>query len=392
MSPATTLDNVRALAPAIRRRSDEIEDRRRLPLDLVADLKTAGCFRMLVPRHYDGDELPLGQAFEVLEELACADGAAGWTTMIGSSSPVLFGRLPKPTLDEIYAQGPDVIGAGALAPKGRALAVEGGYCLSGQWPFASGCQHADWLLAQAMVMASPEQPKLRDTGTPVMRVAVFPAAAAELVDTWHTAGLRGTGSHDFRLEGLFCPEARTFGFQEATPALPSPVLRIPVLALLPLLLASVAVGIGRGALDDIADLAAAGKRRVYAAQRMAASPVFQDRFGEADAIWRAARALLHTEADQAWAKATRDDDVESFSLLERARLRATGSQVVALVTQVVDAAYAAGGGSAVYEASPLQRRLRDIHTLTQHIGISRDAFGQVGALLAGEEVDPLRPL
>jgi len=389
MPKTPTLENVRALAPAIRRRSDEIEHLRRLPLDLVADLKAAGCFRMLVPRHYDGDELPLGQALEVLEELASADGAAGWTTMIGSSSPVLFGLLPKPALDEIYAPGPDVIGAGALAPKGRAVAVDGGYCLSGQWPFASGCQHADWLLAQSVVMEDAERPKLLDNGMPVLRVAVFPAAAAELVDTWHTAGLRGTGSHDFRLEGLFCPAGRTFGFLGATPALPSPVLRIPTLAQLPLLLASVAVGIGRGALDDVGALAAAGKRRAYAAQRMAASPVFQDRYGEADAIWRAARALLHAEAEQAWAKATRD---EPFSLLERARMRATGSQVVALVTQVVDAAYAAGGGSSVYEASPLQRRLRDIHTLTQHIGISRDAFGQVGALLAGEEVHPLRPL
>jgi alkylation response protein AidB-like acyl-CoA dehydrogenase len=115
--------------------------------------------------------------------------------------------------------------------------------------------------------------------------------------------------------------------------------------------------------------------------------VFQDRLGEADALLRAARALLHIEGDAAWARVR--GGVE-FSTLDRARLRATGAQVASMVTHVVDVAYAAGGGSAVYLSSPLQRRLRDIHTLTQHAAIGRDFFGIVGAILAGEPVDDMR--
>jgi indole-3-acetate monooxygenase len=191
MKTTRTLDRVRELAPTISRRSAEIENARRLPLDLVSDLVAAGCFRMLAPAAYGGDELTRRQACEVLEELSCADGSTGWTTMIGSESPLLFSLLPKTTFDVIYADGPDVIGAGALSPHAQAVPVDGGYCLSGQWPFGSGCQHASWLLGQSIVL-NDGRPHLLPNGIPDMRVAVFPAEQAEILDTWHVAGLQGT--------------------------------------------------------------------------------------------------------------------------------------------------------------------------------------------------------
>ena len=384
----TTLQRVRALAPTIRHRSDEIEHARRLPLDLVDDLRTVGCFRMHVPVRYGGDELTLSETLEVIEELACADGSTGWSVMIGCDTPVLLGRLPEPTFEAIYAAGPDVIGGGSLAPKGQAVPVDGGYCISGRWSFASGCQHADWLVTHAVVVANG-QPRLLPNGLPDMRVAVFPASEVEIVDTWQVAGMQGTGSHDICLRDSYCPAERTFTLFGGLPSLAGAAFAIPILSELALHQAAVALGIGRGALDDVAELAGGGKRRVFAAHRLAESAVFQDTLGEADATLRAARALLRTEADAAWAKASRG---EVFSLLERARLRATASQVVRMATQVVDAAYTAGGGTAIYASSPLQRRLRDIHVQGQHIGVSRDAFAHVGALLAGEELDPRLPL
>ena len=384
----TTLQRVRALAPAIRRRSDEIESCRRLPLDLVADLKAAGCFRMHVPTAYGGDDLSLPQALEVIEELARADGSTGWTTSIGSETPILFGLLPEASFAAIYSQGPDVIGAGSLAPKGHAVAVHNGYCVSGQWSFASGCQHAQWIVANAVVMDAGE-PRMLPNGLPDMRFAVFPAEQVEIIDTWQVAGLQGTGSHDFHLRDAFCPEERTFSLFAGSSTLEGATFAIPILSELSLHTAAVAVGIGQGALDDLADLVSGAKRRLFAAHRLAESAVFQDLFGEADASLRAGRALLHMDADFAWAKAERG---EPFSLLERARIRATATRVTGLAAQVVDAAYTAGGGTSVYASSPLQRRLRDIHALTQHIGVSRDAFAHVGALLAGEELDPRLPL
>jgi alkylation response protein AidB-like acyl-CoA dehydrogenase len=310
--------------------------------------------------------------------------------MIGSGSPILFGLLPRETFEAIYADGPDVIGGGSLAPRGRATPVADGYCVSGQWSFASGCQHASWLLAQSVVTVDG-QVQMMENGVPAMKVAVFPAHQVEIVDTWRVAGLRGTGSHDIRVNEAFCPDERTFVLFGAAPTVEGPIFAIPPMAQLPLLLSSVALGIGRAAIDDVAALAGGGKKRVFATKRLAESPVFQDRLGEADAMLRAARALLHTEVEHAWAKAVAGGGC-LFSPLDRARLRATATQVVSMATQVVDAAYLAGGGTALYEVSPLQRRLRDVHALTQHIGVGREAFAFVGALLSGEELDPLRPI
>jgi alkylation response protein AidB-like acyl-CoA dehydrogenase len=383
-----TLERVRELGPVISTRTDEIEQARRLPLDLVDDLIGAGCFRMLVPHRYGGDELSLSEAFDVIEELAYADGSTGWTTMIGCAGVPLFGSLPRSTFEEIYADGPDVIGAGALAPKGRAVPVTDGYRISGQWPFASGCQHSSWFMGQTMVLADG-QPQLLPGGMPVMRVAVFPADEVEILDTWHTVGLQGTGSHDISVSDAFCPEQRTFQMFGVSPTRPveGTIFAIPVFSQLGLFVAAAALGIGRAAIHDMAELAAGGKRAAFTGRRVAESAVFQDRLGEADAILRAARALLHTEAEAAWTIARGG---RAFSLLERARLRATGPQVVSMVAQVVDAAYTAGGGTSVYDSSPLQRRLRDIRALTQHAAAGRDFFAIVGALLAGEEIDPLR--
>jgi len=296
--------------------------------------------------------------------------------------------LPESSFAAVYSRGPDVIGAGSLAPKGQAVTAAGGYCVSGQWPFASGCQHADWIVANAVVVDGGE-PRRLPTGLPEMRFAVFPAEEIQIADTWQVVGLQGTGSHDFCLRDAFCPAERTFSLFGGPPPLKGATFAIPTLSELSLHTAAVAVGIGQGALDDLAELVSGPKRRLFSAHRLAESAVFQDTFGEADASLRAARALLHADAQFAWNKAERG---EPFSLLERARIRATATRVTGLATHVVNAAYTAAGGTSVYASSPLQRRLRDIHAVTQHIGVGRDAFANVGTLLAGEELDPRLPV
>lgn len=383
----STLDSVRELAPEIAKRAEEIEAARRVPLDLLDDLIAAGCFRMVAPARYGGSELSPRQLYEVIEELSRADGSTGWTVMIGATTPLVMSFLPEPTFARIYADGPDVIGGGTLAPKGGLVAVDGGYRVTGQWPFASGCQHCSWLVVHGMVIRDGA-PVLLPNGVPEMRVAAFPADEVEIVDTWHVAGLKGTGSHDLKVAGAFCPDERTAQLFGGAPAVESRFFRIPALGVLGNSVAAVAVGIAGAALDDVAGLAGGGKRPAFTPnRRLAESPVFQARLGEAEATLRAARALLYSEADAAWEKAAAGG---SFDLLDRARLRATAPQVTALAVQVVDAAYAAGGGSSLYESSPLQRRLRDIHALTQHAGVSTDFYAVTGALLAGEDVDAMR--
>jgi len=368
-----TFEAVRMLAPGIVARSEEIERNRRLPPDLVEELAAAGCFRTLVPRSHGGAELDPPADLRVIEELARADGSVGWTVMIGSLAPVLLGKLSRESFDATYATGPDVILAGAFNPTGVATPVDGGFTVTGQWSFASGCQHCHWFVAHCVV---------DDGRQPPMRMMVLPPTDVEIKDTWSVSGLCGTGSHDFIVDDVFVPAERSFVIWDE-PCLDIPLLRIPELSLSSLRLGAVAVGIAQGALGEVTDLAT-GKVPLLSNGTLASNPLFQNQLGDADARLRAARTLLYADAATLWETAIAG---APFSPDDRARSRATATWVTRTAASVVDMAYTAGGGSSLYSSSPLQRRLRDIHALTQHFGVKLDTFTMAGAVLAGQDVD-----
>jgi alkylation response protein AidB-like acyl-CoA dehydrogenase len=370
---AAILDAVRALTPLIAARGDEIERGRRLPPDLVQLLREAGCFRMLVPRRLGGAAAEFDAHAEMIRELARADGSVGWTVMIGSAAPVILGMLPPATVDEVYAEGPDVVGAGAFNPKGVATPVERGFRVSGRWPFASGCQHADWFIAHCMI---------DDGRMPPLRMMLLPPADVEIVDTWTVAGLCGTGSHDFTVDGVFVPDKHTFSIFEPG-EIEGPLGQIPELLFSSLAMASVAIGIAEGALAEITTLATA-KVPMFADSTLATLPLFRYRLGEMAAHLRAARALLDADIASTWTAAVTGAELTPE---RRAMARSTAVWVVTAAAEVVDAAYAAGGGTSLYCSSPLQRRLRDIHALTQHFAVKPDTFTLAGAVLAGQDVD-----
>jgi indole-3-acetate monooxygenase len=371
--PAAILDAVRSLVPTIATRRDQIEQGRRLSPDLVDQLREVGCFRMLVPRRVGGAEAALADHMTMVRELARADGSVGWTVMIGSSAPFILGMLPPATFDAIYAGGPDVVFAGAFNPTGVATPVEGGFRVSGRWAFASGCQHADWFVGHCVV---------DDGRIPPVRMMVVPAAEVEILDTWTVSGLCGTGSHDFAVDGTFVADERTFSVFEDG-ALEGPLGRIPELTISSLQIANVAIGIAEGALAEVTNLATA-KVPMLADAALAANPLFRHQLGEADARLRAARALLDADVESTWATALAASD---FTPEQRARARATSTWVTTAAAQVVDTAYTAGGGSALYASSPLQRQLRDAHAITQHFAVKQDTFTLAGAVLAGQDVD-----
>jgi indole-3-acetate monooxygenase len=375
--PPSTLEAVRALAPAIAARAEEIERARRLPVDLVAQLRAAGCFRMLVPRSHGGDAASLPEHAELIRELSRADGSVGWTVTIGSAAPVFFGQLPAATFDAIYANGPDVVSAGAFNPTGVATPVDGGYRVSGRWAFASGCQHADWFVAHCLIDG-----RSGDGPLPPLRVMVLPASDVDIIDTWSVSGLCGTGSHDFTLDGAFVAEHYTFSiFEEG--GLPGPLGRIPELSLSSLSFANVALGIAQGALAEITTLASA-KVPMLASSTLAGNPLFRYQLGEADALLRAATALLDAEVAEVWETAVAGEEPTPE---RRARTRSAAIWVTTAAARVVDVAYTLGGGSSVYSNNPLQRRWRDVHAVTQHFAVKPDTLTTVGAVLAGEDVD-----
>jgi indole-3-acetate monooxygenase len=273
----------------------------------------------------------------------------------------------------VYASGPDVITAGTFNPMGAATPVDDGFRVNGRWSFASGCRHAHWFLAHCMV---------DDGRMPPLRMMVLPATEVDIVDTWTTMGMRGTGSHDFTVDGAFVANDWSFSIFEP-PELDFPLMRIPELCLSTMAFGAVAVGIAAGALDEIVALAS-GKVPMFADATLATNPLFRNQLGHASAAFRAARATLHEAAAEAWSMALAGAEFDDHT---RARIRSTTTWVVETAAAVVDTAYRAGGGTALYSSSPLQRRLRDIHTLTQHFGVKLDTFTLAGAVLAGQEVD-----
>jgi len=383
MASAATriLQAVRDLVPTISRRGAEIEAARQIPPDLLQEIVAIGCFRMLVPKTHGGDEIDLLSSIEIIETLATADGATGWVVMIGCETPQLLALLPRHTFDVLYAEGPDVIIGGGFAPQGEARVVAGGYRVTGRWGFASGCQHCSWLLGNCVVTENG-QPRLGPEGTPELRGMIFSAKEVQILDTWKVSGMRGTGSHDITVSDVFVPVDHTLDIFFGQSSVAGPLFRFPLLEF-SLHIAAVALGIAQGALDDLIKFVGTKKQRLYASTSLAETPLVQYRLGHAETTLRAARAFLRAEADRVWQFAVTGEAVDTGALTTR--VLATNSWVAQTCATIVDTCYTVGGGPSVYEASPLQRRLRDIHTLTQHASLSESALTKNGALLVGQK-------
>ena len=369
-----------ALTPQIEQTRDQIEQDRRLPASLVAALTSAGFFRMRAPTTLGGLEVDPATAFRVFERLSAIDGSVGWCVMIGASGGLFAGFLPEAGAREIYGSDPAVITGGSLAPTGRAVPVDGGYRLSGRWAFASGSQHCAWLLANALVMDG-DQPRRAADGSPDMRVLYVPAGDFEIIDTWTTGGLRGTGSHDFTVSDVFVPERRSFAFLAGRSALDRPLYRGPVTTWFSPSLASVALGIARGAIDTLSDLAGC-KVPMFRQNLLRERVLVQMQVAKAEALLRSARAFLYETVDEVWRSvcAGAEPSVEEQHLLRLAGTHAADSALA-----VVESMYKAGGGTAVYTRSPLDRQMRDVHAATQHIGVSHIHYELAGRIFLGME-------
>lgn len=383
-SARTAEDVLRAvqhLTPTIAARAAEIEAARRVPPDLLDDLVDSGCFRMLLPPTHGGVAADLLTAMRVLETLATADASVAWTVGIGAGSWLDLVGLPRASFDRIVGTAPDVIVAGVFRPAGSAIPVDGGYRVSGRWSFASGCEHATWIYGNCIETAGGT-----DDGPPRMRIAVFSPSEVTIEDTWHVSGLRGTGSHHFRVDDVFVPVDRTLDPMGAAPSLDETIIRAPLLTVLSLAVTSIALGVARAALDDVVALAI-GKVPMLAAGSLATNPLFQHELAIADTELRAGRALAYELAEATWETATSGAEP---TLGDRARARAASAWATSRAAAIVDMAYRSGGGTTLYTDHPLQRRLRDVHALTQHFLVKADTLAAAGAVLAGH--DPGVPL
>ncbi len=380
----------RALEPQVRACADEIEREGRLPDALVRAISEAGIFRMLVPRALGGSEVDPVTQMEVLEVIARGDGSAGWVTAIASGTAWTLAFLPPASAAEILSD-PHAIVVGTLGVPsgGRAMVVDGGYRLSGRWPFGSGCQHASWLVSRTVVYEG-DAPKLDANGVPETRVLVFPRADATILDTWDVAGLNGTGSHDYTVDDLFVPDDKTFGLTGEPADHPGPLYlgRFFLLAH-----GAHALGIARAAVDAVRALVGSKRQTGAGGEALVRDrPYVQTAVAQAEALVRGARAYLWETARQVWDEACSTGAISAES---RALARLANSAAFESAVKAVDLAYTIGGGSAPYRKSPLQRYFRDIHTASQHSIVSPGSFELIGqALLSQSGTDQVtgRPL
>ena len=383
MSEGATFDPVgvaRALAPTLRARADEVEAARRLPPDLAKQLGATGLYRVWAPAAAGGLELPPEPVLRGFETLAEADAAVAWCVFIAATSATALAGLPDDAARELLAN-PDALIGGVFAPEGRAERCPGGFRLHGRWAFASACENADWVLAGAKLLEHGA-PLLDASGVQRQHMGIVPARDVEFLDTWHAAGLCGTGSCDFALHGAFVPERRIVGFLRERPV-DGPLYRFPQFTLLALGIGAVAMGLARAAIDELIGLAGT-KTPQGAKRRLAERASVQSGVAQAEARVRSARAFLYEALAAAWAEASAGERVA----LERRRdLRLATTHAVRASAEAVDAMYQLGGGSSVYRRSRLQRCFRDVHVVTQHMMVGPPTLELTGRLLLGVEAD-----
>jgi indole-3-acetate monooxygenase len=367
---AGLVDAAHSVADVVRANADHAEEIRRLPQPTVEALVEAGLMRMCVPSAYGGPEADPVTLVRAIEAVAHADGAAGWCTMIASTTSSLAAFLHPDAAREVFADPTSVTG-GVFAPNGTGTTDADGFRVSGRWQWGSGTQHCQWVLGGAMC----------DDGT--FRLCFTESDHVTFHDTWYTSGMRGTGSLDFSLDDVWVPANRTVQPGVSRPTVDVPLAQFPNFTLLGAGVAAVGLGVARRALDELIELAGA-KTPQFAKRTLARSAFTQVEFARAEAALRSARAFLVDELGSAWDIACAGDPVPVDA---RVAIRLAANHVASTCASVADTAFTLAGGSAVYDTSVLGRCLRDAHVVTQHIMTAPKLNETLGKVLLGVEVD-----
>ena len=370
----------RELAPLIESASDRIEAERKIPDDVLVALHDARMFRMLIPRSCGGDEVTPMAFFGAIEAIAKADASVAWCLGQGSGVSMAAAYLKPEVAHDIFGDARAVAASGSSNIIAKAVAVEGGYRVTGAWKYASGNRHAAWFGGHCIVHEADGTPRLGADGKPIDRTMLFPKASATTTDVWQVVGLKGTGSDDYAVRDLFVPLDYAFTRESAADRREQgPLYRFSIFNMFGIGFAGVALGIARTTLDAFVALAQE-KTPFGGAKLLRDSAVIQSHVGLGETKLRAGRAFLLQTLEELWDTASSG---ESFTLDQRVMLRATTCYAINLAREVVDAVYHAAGATAIFESNPFERRFRDINTVTQQAQASMTNFEVMGQSLLG---------
>lgn len=360
--------------------AERIDEERCLPAELVRALHASGLYRLLLPRSVGGAEVDVATFARVITELAKADASTAWCVGQTTGCSMSAAYLPLETAREIFGA-PDAVLAWGPPVGGepvRAVAVDGGYRVSGSWQFASGSREANWLGAIVPLYESDGSPRLAPTGKPALRTVLFPKSEARITDVWHVVGLRGTGSDCYALAECFVPEDRAFARDNLGWREPGPLYRMSMVFVHAIAFSAVALGIARASLDAFVDLARHKRpSRGSFGQPLRENNAIQAHIGRAEARLRSAEAYVRATAREAWEEASNLTQGE-VSLERRIDMRAASTFAIGEAEKVVDIAYRLAGTSAIFESQPFERRFRDLHAVTQQIQSHLSNYETIG--------------
>jgi indole-3-acetate monooxygenase len=382
MSADDIYANARSLARYLKEKSADIDAARRLPAEVAERLREAGMFRLMMPKAWGGPELSPTQQVEVIEELAIANVSAAWCVMIGSDSGFFAGFLEDAAGREIYPR-LDMVTAGSVTPNGRAERVEGGYRVSGQWPFGSGVSHAD-VVGLTCRLYENGVPLKRPDGASVICALLTPASGVEIVDNWHTTGMRGTGSSDYRAKDLFVPERFQVNFR--TPPYHDGILWRRFTNFLPKV-SGVPLGAARAAIAHVTEVVQT-KVEMPSGRAYKNLARIQTVIADAEMMLGSSRSYVFSAMAREWARLEKN---QQPSVRERADAWLSRVNAAQAARDIIRMLYDAVGSAAIYsERSPLDRALRDAETFCQHIVAQRRTLEMIGAMLLNADA-PMFP-
>jgi alkylation response protein AidB-like acyl-CoA dehydrogenase len=372
------LDAVRDASVLVRDQAAACESAGRLTDEVVAAIRGAGVFRMAMSRALGGPELSPLEQIVVLEELSAADGSAGWCGMINSDGGYVTSFLDPAVAKELYPSldlATSVIGN----PSGQARIDGDGYVVSGRWAFASGSTHCDWFFLNCMVTEGDTQ--LQGTGgAPAMRVAAIPAAHVEVLDTWLTTGLNATASNDLQVADVHVPAERTFSLLDDDPRDSAPLYQWRWMFFSNI--AAVPLGVARAAIEEAK--AVASTKLIMPSLTYARDDVtVQDAIGRAESLVAASRAYFFDSLGNIW------ETLQSgrpLSTGEWSTFRLATTYTFQSCKDAVGLVYETLGTTGIYRRSPLDRHLRDITTMAQHMLCQTRTYAACGRTLLG--LDP----
>lgn len=373
------------LGPTISQHINEDENNRRLSRPVIDALRKAGFFRLFLPKSLGGLEADPVSTAKVIEEVARHHTAAGWSLMVANTTTWWGGRLPEKGIEEIYQSGPDTFIAATFHPPMKAKRVNGGFMINGRNPLFSNVHEAKWITVTALVMEN-DQVKMSN-GHPEVICAFMRSEDCQILDTWHTLGMRATDSNDVAADNVFVPDHLFFplipDFQPGS-HYKGMLYQFPAIgACVACLLAPVALAVARNAINELKALAEK-KTPLGSSVSIRERGVVQRKLGKAEALVQSGRAYLYQKIAETW---NRILSGEKIALEEKADLLLAAAHTNQSCAKAVDLMYSAAGSTAIYTSNKLEHYFTDAQVIRQHGFMNESRYETAAQVYLGLQPD-----